>query len=573
MTEALESEEDGPTLQSHPAERYSLLAGAVAGQTVTVSAGGGERSYCDGERIFVADMDFEENAADLRDGLVVQAALLAAGSLDSRTVARMTGRRRVGRRYLTLEAMRACDELGATVPRRVAERLAALYPGPVSRSRDESLARAAGTEDEVPEAPVWLGTIKAGKVISASALIAGGAPTEKDRDGTWNESDMPELDDDEGSERSKLTQRFQVPGIQNPLARYLQKLLGAGRAPQTDGGVGEELPVGSHKARKVGKNARRVEESAARTGALEGRPTGRFYPEWDEDKRVYKQDWCAVAEYDPHPSEDALAGFQDDHRLRRELARLGLAHGRHRRQDEGDVLDITSLIEFVVDRATGTTADHRVYETKRLTAHDLGVLILLDATGSTGESDEERRVFDDQREVAARLTASLAELGDRVATYGFQSWGRQRVHYLRVKSFDDRYDHAAQRRLASLEPGGFTRLGAAVRHGTHLLTNRSGTSNNLLIVVGDGLPYDDGYEHRYAQADCRRALEEAVIAGVGCACVSVSTSTEIEILERVWGHVPYEALDKPDDLARCVIPLFRGALKEAAASRRLVNAR
>jgi len=105
------------------------------------------------------------------------------------------------------------------------------------------------------------------------------------------------------------------------------------------------------------------------------------------------------------------------------------------------------------------------------------------------------------------------------------------------------------------------------------LSERSGTSNNLLVVVGDGLPYDDGYEHRYAQEDCRRALEEAVIAGVGCACVSVRTGTDPDVLQRVWGHVPYEALEHPSQLASKITVLFRRALKEAAASRRRVARR
>src|SRR5262249_8472657 len=154
-------------------------------------------------------------------------------------------------------------------------------------------------------------------------------------------------------------------------------------------------------------------------------------------------DWCSVTEYDPRvPEHEPVLDHGEDRRLRRELARLGLAHERHRRQDEGDVLDISALIEFVVDRGQGVITDPRVYELKRRTAHDLGVLVLLDSTGSTGESEEGRRVFDDQRRLAALLTSAFDELGDRVATYGFQSWGRRRVHFLRVKGFDDRYDHA-----------------------------------------------------------------------------------------------------------------------------------
>jgi nitric oxide reductase NorD protein len=139
------------------------------------------------------------------------------------------------------------------------------------------------------------------------------------------------------------------------------------------------------------------------------------------------------------------------------------------------------------------------------------------------------------------------------------------------KGFNNRYDIAAKRRITALEPAGFTRLGAAIRHGTHLLKERSGTSKNLLVVVGDGLPYDDGYEHKYAQEDCHRALEEAVMDGVGCACVSVRSTTEPEILQHVWGNLPHESIEKPSEFASKVAPLFRRALKEAAASRRQIQ--
>jgi len=550
-------------------QRFSLLARAVADRGLTVSGGGGERTWCDGTRIFVAD----EHDDDVADGLVLQAVLVAVGSFDARTVARLAGRRRLRLRYLTLEARRAVHALDDVMPARVARRVTAAYDGPVPASREESLKRALGNDSSVPEAPDWMGTIKPGKVILAGPSSGGTPPTEGDKQGLSNEADVPELDDEEEFESSKILKLFQAPAMRSPLADYLQKLLGMGRSPDGEGGSGAGMPVASQRAGKVGEAAQVVDNSVARAVGLELPPAGRLYPEWNCHLGRHRRDWCAVAEYDPRPSDDHDRVPGDtDLRLRREIARLGLAHERHRRQDEGDTLDITALIDLVVDRHIGSgEGDHRVYETKRRTAHDLGVLVLLDATGSTGESGEGARIFDEQRELAARLTATLDELGDRVATYGFQSWGRQSTQFLRVKGFDDRYDHAAQRRIAALQPAGFTRLGAAIRHATFLLGERSGTTNNLLVVIGDGLPYDDGYEHRYAQEDCRRALEEAVLAGVGCACLSMRTPTDPEILRRVWGHVPYEALERPSDLARKVGPLFRGALKEAAASRRRIG--
>ena len=545
-------------------DRFALMAGAVAGRKVAVAPGDAPRSYTDGERIFVS----ADQTARPRDTLVVQAALLAAGSLEPKLVARTTGRKAVRHRYLTLEAARAIGDLSDRVPRGVSQRIRDLYEGPLPASPEESLKLAGSEREAVPEAPEWLGTIRPATLIRNSPNV-GGAPTEKDLQGKAKQVDMPELDEDEDSERSRILELFQAPALQNPLASYLQKLLGMGRSPQAEGGGGEELPVGGHRAGRVGDKAKPLEEGVEVQIDLEGPPVGRLYPEWDWRKHSYRRDWCSVTEYDPRPvEEERPLDHGEDRRLRRQLARLGLAHERHRRQDEGDVLDLSALIELVVDRGAGEIGDPRVYELKRRTAHDLGVLILLDTTGSTGESEEGRRVFDEQRKLAARLTASFDELGDRVATYGFQSWGRHAVNYLRVKGFEDRYDHAAKGRLAALDPGGFTRLGAAIRHGTYLLTEKAGTSNSLLVVVGDGLPYDDGYEHRYAQEDCRRALQEAVTDGIGCACVSVRSSTEPEVIERVWGNVPHRSLEEPSELARHVEPLFRGSLKEAAASRR-----
>ena len=63
---------------------------------------------------------------------------------------------------------------------------------------------------------------------------------------------------------------------------------------------------------------------------------------------------------------------------------------------------------------------------------------------------------------------------------GFLTHLESQKQLLRVKDFEDRYDHGAERRLAALSPGGYTRLGAAIRHATYLLTERAGTALLLL---------------------------------------------------------------------------------------------
>jgi nitric oxide reductase NorD protein len=539
-----------------------LLAGAVAGHTVLIADGGGDRCWCDGESIFLPGPGPADEHR--RDAVVLQAALLAIGSFDPRIVAKTTGRRRLRLRYLTLEALRAVAVLGDVVPRAVARRVREVYDRDPPSSAADSLRRAKGGE-RVPEAPAWMGTVMPGRVILNAGNAAGGTPSAEDLANPFAEDRLEELDDEEESGRSKILELLSAPvPTNNPFADALQKFLGAGRSPASDGAGGEELAAGGSRAGRTGANAQVADAAATPELHLLAATAGRSYPEWDHAKGGYRPDHCTVHEYDPPAAErpsDADPGR--DPRLLRQLARLGLAPQRHRRQPDGDALDATALVEHMVDRATGGAGEDRVYELKSRTAHDLGVIVLLDITGSTGDAQAGRRVFDDQREIAARLIANLEELGDRVAGYGFQSWGRGAVRFLRIKEFDDRWDAGAQARLAAMEPGGFTRLGAAVRHATYVAAEKAGTVNTLVVVVGDGLPYDDGYEDRYAREDSRKAISEAVAAGVGCACISVKTATDEHVLDRVWGHVPHLLIDEPGDLADDILPTLRRSLGQA----------
>ncbi len=554
-----------PRPEQEDGEHFNVLAEAIAGRRVGVVLDDVDAAWTDGELIHLP-----RDAADPGAALVVQAGLLAAGSLDSRVVLRLAGQRRIRQRYLTLEALRCAALLEHVMPPRVTRDLAGVFDGAPSADATDSLRRA-GSREAVPEAPAWLGTIRPITLLRADPLGTGAPPSVDQRGGTDDKTLLREVDEHEDAEESRILKLLAAPG-RNPFAAMVQKFLDMGRSPGEDGAGGDEVPTGGHSVGPVGPQAQESHTPAEVDLTLTAAPVGRRYPEWDHRRQAYRPNWCHVAEFDPAPRPDQPASADvRDPKLMRELARLGLAPERHRRQAEGDTLDMTALVEFVTARAAGEQGDPRVYETKRRSAQDLGVLVLLDATGSAAEGEAGQQVFDEHRVVAARLTAALEDLGDRVATYGFYSRGREAVRFLRVKDFDGRFDYAAQRRLAALEPAGFTRLGAAVRHATHLLRTDAGTQSTLLVLVGDGHPYDDGYEQRHAQQDSRRSLSEAVRAGVGCACVSVRPTTDEDVMRNVWGHVPSRRLAHADQLAGQIRPLFRDALRDAAASRRSVG--
>ncbi|MFL6090113.1 MAG: VWA domain-containing protein [Aeromicrobium sp.] len=207
------------------------------------------------------------------------------------------------------------------------------------------------------------------------------------------------------------------------------------------------------------------------------------------------------------------------------LARFALGLGTRNHAASGDRLDLPAVVRSRVDARAGHAGDNVYIATER-NSRDLGVLVLLDCSGSSTERVKSTGalVHEVQREAAAQLIQAWTELGERVACLGFHSRGRTNVHVYPVKKFDDSWGVAAISALRSLRPGAYTRLGTVIRHGVAVLAETAGTKRLLLVLVSDGHPYDEGYEGRYAAADVQRALEEA--ADKKIAVVAVSTARD-----------------------------------------------
>jgi nitric oxide reductase activation protein len=274
-----------------------------------------------------------------------------------------------------------------------------------------------------------------------------------------------------------------------------------------------------------------------------------------------------VIEFPLRTAADVTAsGVSRDEVLRRRLARLGLGPKVVRRQPDGDDLDVEALTDLFVDLRAGYSPPEHIYLERRKLDRNLGVLILVDASGSASDMDPEgRSVHDHQRRAAATLAVTLEELGDRVAVYAFRSFGRGAVHLLALKPFAQRFGAGGRARLNQLEPSGYTRLGAAIRHAGQVLEARAGTPNRLLLVLSDGFPYDDGYEARYAEVDARKALEELRADGVACLCLSIGSSTPSDALSRVFGSASQANAPRLADLSPRMDELFLAALAELAA--------
>ncbi|BDX33451.1 hypothetical protein TUM20985_39980 [Mycobacterium antarcticum] len=543
--------------------RFTILASAITSRRLPVVGVDGGPAYTDGNAIYV---DRDARADDMRDAVAVHAALLAADSLSKDRLLRLSRyRRNVAERFLSLEVIRIALDPNNVLPPATVRRVRSVSDRPLTRNGDESLKRAIGGAT-VPPLPTWVGTLKLIRLLRAGGFSAGEEPTDADLDSEVladEQDDELSEEDEADSERSKIMEMFSSP-LSSPLSDAIKKILGMGRSEDKEGDGGIELTVGGQRVAPVGSKAKRTKVRQAIRALFEGAPVvGVKYPEWDCGKNAYRQDWCAVTEYDP-PQPDSPAAPEvaiGAGRLRGPLARVGVEHERHRRQPDGDSLDVSALVDYVTSRRFGDNPEPRVYEQTLSTKRDLSVLVLLDSTGSTNEESDGQPIFERERQLAGELTASLNDLGDRVAAYGFYSRGKDFVRFLRIKGFGDAFDNAAKRRLRAVTPTGFTRLGAALRHGTHLLQSQALAKNMVLVLIGDGLPYDDGYENTYARADTRQAIQEAVLAGIGVVGLAIRSSTEPEVHEEIWSDVPFRVIADSDDARRHLRPLLLDALK------------
>jgi nitric oxide reductase NorD protein len=547
--------------------RFALLASAIAGRRLEVdTVEPGQPGWTDGVSIFV---DGEASSGEQLRSVVVQATLLASGSLDPELLGRLSRRAKAVRRYLTLEGHRTLAAHEMLLPPSVS---ALVDHGTAARtdSPEASLALAM-SRDEISEPPAMFGTIRPKDIRTALGLEE---MTVETRPLFPRHRVLEELDDGEADEHEQLVFDISSPvGGGGPIGRLLKRLLvDTGSSSAVGGPPGANEPT--HVTKRSAGHGRTVGVSTARATLTEDAdvvaPAGATYPEWDVFQRRYRHDWCTVLEVDADPDAHAAVMPPDTHALRRPLARLGTDLERRHRQLQGDDIDVDAAVEARVEVVAGSAPDDAVYVDSVRGRRDLSVLVLLDVSGSAGEpSATGVPVHEHQRAAAAALTAALHDLGDRVALYAFRSQGRSMVHVLPVKRFDDDLDASTLRQLGGLKPGAYTRVGAAIRHGASVLGRAGGTSRRLLVVLSDGFAYDHGYEGVYGEADARRALAEARRRGTGCLCLSIGAGTDADALRRVFGTAAHATIPRADQLASVVGPLFRSALASADVQRRV----
>lgn len=292
------------------------------------------------------------------------------------------------------------------------------------------------------------------------------------------------------------------------------------------------------------------------------RLSARFtYPEWNHRARAYMPDHCIVLEAEATPGTTFTPDPRLMARVRRQFEALHPRRILLPRQVDGTELDLDALIAAqVAIRATGQGSD-RIFRDLRHVERDLSVAILMDCSRSTESVVGSRSIIDTAREALAALAGGIDAAGDRLAIWGFSSLKRDRVFLTRCKAFGDPMTPGVTALVGGLQPGHYTRLGAAIRHASAQL-EREPAARKLLLVLTDGKPNDlDHYEGTHGIEDSHMAVREARRAGQTVHGVIVDADGQ-DWFARIFGRAGFTLLPDPARLGRALPDIYRSLTQE-----------
>ncbi|WP_067901637.1 nitric oxide reductase activation protein NorD [Nocardia vaccinii] len=277
------------------------------------------------------------------------------------------------------------------------------------------------------------------------------------------------------------------------------------------------------------------------------------YPEWNLWTERFLPDHVAVLER-RHPTTDtpvtaaspAVRRWFEQH-TRRTM---------HTGLEDGSDIDVDRYVGHYLDLRTGQAGQPRIFRELLPDSRDVTTALLLD--GSASLSVHGGRTFRLELECADALSRALTLARERHGIFVFTGNTRHRVEVRCLRDFHDR--HFADPSDSSLTTGGYTRLGAPLRHLTRRLLDQPG-ERRLIIVIGDGLMSDEGYEGRYAWADVAHAVDEAEEAGVRLYYLGIGP-TRVDPLPEVFGPRRSRRIRRAEELPAVLAHIHRELVSE-----------
>ncbi len=296
------------------------------------------------------------------------------------------------------------------------------------------------------------------------------------------------------------------------------------------------------------------------------------YDEWDYHVQLSRPQWATVIERrlpkgDPKVMDEILTKHKPIASRIRHLVDALQPQGivRRRGYEEGEEIDLNAAVRAFIDMRRGVMPDPRI--SIRITRHirELAMLVLMDLSESTNEKigvkegepgyEDAPSILDLTRESTGLLAWAVDSIGDAFAVHGFASDGRHDVQYYRFKDFDQPYDDEPKARLAGMQGGLSTRMGAALRHaGWHLAQQPA--QKRLVLLVTDGEPADiDERDPQYLRHDTKKAVEELATRGIYTYCLTLDPLAD-SYVARIFGENNYSIVDHVERLPERLPTVF-----------------
>ncbi|MFB4295127.1 nitric oxide reductase activation protein NorD [Actinomadura sp. NTSP31] len=272
------------------------------------------------------------------------------------------------------------------------------------------------------------------------------------------------------------------------------------------------------------------------------------YPEWNIWTQRFLPDHVAVLERKHGPySQPRPQAVAELHRWFEEHTHRTVTN----HLEDGSDLDIDQYVAHHVATVAGQTSHARIFRDLLPAARHVTTALLLD--GSSSLAAHQGQIFRLELACADALSHALTLARERHGIFSFTGDTRHRVEVGCLKDFAD--PHLVMPSRLGLVAGGYTRLGAPLRHLTSRLLEQP-SQRRLLIVIGDGLVSDEGYEGRYAIADVAHAVDEAAEAGVTPYYIGVGP-THTDLLPDMFGRRRARRIKRVEELPRVLAHVHR----------------
>ncbi|MDF1875645.1 VWA domain-containing protein [Sulfurimonas sp. SAG-AH-194-I05] len=268
---------------------------------------------------------------------------------------------------------------------------------------------------------------------------------------------------------------------------------------------------------------------------------GKYLDEWDYKKESYLKNYVCIR---PHLITNVEPMQLSAHlkkmlkKIQNELDLMELDRIKNNRLPYGDEINLDTWIDYKSNK--NKAAHHqKFYESFVKKTRDMSTLILADVSLSTEAGiTQEVRVIDLIKDGLIVFSEALERLEDRFAIYSFSSLKNTNVRFEIIKNFKEKYSAYTRGRIDAMKPGYYTRMGAAIRESSKILTMQQ-TQNKLLLIISDGKPNDvDRYDGRYGIEDTKKAITECKKLGITPFCITIDVESK-EYMPYLFGKNGY----------------------------------